>query len=54
MTRAEILREIARCDREIAEAARPTDDRAYLIAMWAEDWRYERSLLGQLLEDCLK
>jgi len=48
-----ILREIARCDREIhAAETQPPGARAYLTVMGIEDWRYEKMLLvGMLIEE---
>ena len=48
--RAEILREIARCDREIAEAGRQADAPAILVALWAEDWEGEKRILLAMLD----
>jgi len=51
MTRAEILREIARCDREIAEAGRQADAPAYLVTLGIEDWQWERRALEKMFVD---
>jgi hypothetical protein len=52
MTPAELLAEIARCDREIAAMeCRPPDldAPAYLTTMGIEDWRAERRILERQL-----
>ena len=51
MTRAEILREIERCDREIAAAQDQPGAPAYLVTLGIEDWWHERRLLEQMLVD---
>jgi hypothetical protein len=51
MTPADILAEIARCDREIAEMETQEPVKpAYLTTMGIEDWRAERRLLERELE----
>jgi len=50
--RAQLAREIARCDREIAEMeAQPLAAPAILTTMGIEDWRWERRELERMLHD---
>jgi hypothetical protein len=34
--------DLARCDREIAEASQQMEAPAWLVTLWAEDWKRER------------
>jgi hypothetical protein len=34
--------DLARCDREIAEASQQMEAPAWLVTLWAEDWNRER------------
>jgi len=48
--RPQFAREIARCDREIAEMlAQPPTSPAYLTTLGIEDWRWEKRLLESML-----
>lgn len=45
----ELARELARCDREIAEMEnQPPVQPAYLTTMGIEDWRREKRILQQI------
>ena len=39
--------DLARCDREIAEASAQMDTPAYLVTLGVEDWRREREWIEQ-------
>jgi hypothetical protein len=50
MTPSEIIREIERCDRQIAEyEAQPIGAPAYLTTLGIEDWRGEKRILEKML-----
>lgn len=52
MSRAEILNEIARCDREAAEAEsclRAGDRNEEGLLQWLQDWKWEKRLLESML-----
>jgi hypothetical protein len=44
-TMFEMSEDLARCDREIAEASQRMEAPAWLVTLWAEDWKRERLLI---------